>query len=195
MARRSKGRGIHSNFPYMFCWLVLFFHIVLGRSSSLSAVDLTMLAGMMDIPGRPSMGKGSWGSSCTTGWQPNVYSVVYGQHPMDAFQGRTDVRQEGDRGLILPEPSVLFRWMERRWRICLCSYPFFLRVVFRNTNSTRTACPGRWRHCASSLTIYRSSRCNVPEYWIFKLVLFISARLKCNLGNSGSMWTLCVHVT
>jgi hypothetical protein len=27
------------------------------------------------------------------------------------------MRQEGDRDLILPELSVLFRWMERRWRI------------------------------------------------------------------------------
>ena len=58
-----------------------------------------------------------------------VHSVVCGQHLMDAFQGLTDVRQEGDRGLIAPEPSVLFRWMERRWRICLSSYPFSLKVV------------------------------------------------------------------
>jgi len=69
-----------------------------------------------------------------------VHSVVCGQHLMDAFQGLTDVRQEGDRGLIAPEPSVLFRWMERRWRICLSSYPFSLKVVFRNTNSTYTNC-------------------------------------------------------
>jgi hypothetical protein len=99
---------------FIYVWLIgaVLSHVVYG-SSSLSAVDLTILAWMMYISGRPSMDKGSWRSSCTTGWQANVYSVVYGQHPMDAFQGRAVVRQEGDRGLILPEPSVLFRWMER----------------------------------------------------------------------------------
>ena len=138
MARRIKGRGIHSNFYVIGAVLS---HC--SGSSSLSTVDLTILVGMMFIPGRPSMDKGSWRSSCTTGWQANVFIFFYGQHPMDAFQGRTDVKQEGDRGLVIPEPSVLFRWMERRWRICLCSYPFSLQVVFRNTNCTWTACPGR----------------------------------------------------
>jgi len=61
---------------YVFGWLVLFFPIVLDRSSSLSTVDLTVLAGMMYIPGVLQWAKKAGDHLARQGGRP-TYSLFF----------------------------------------------------------------------------------------------------------------------